>query len=289
MLAENMGAHYHLVKIPRPGREPRVLSVPCPRLKRVQRRCLVFLSRSVPLHKSAVGGVQARSLLNHARPHCKSEWVVTADIVRFFDNVHHRRVEASLARQLADRELAAQLAFLTTYRRCLPQGAPTSTFLGNMVLFGLDRRLHRFAARHDARYTRFVDDLAMSTKRPLRGLTGAIVHYVESYGFRVSPSKTKEQSRAQPQVVCGLVVNDAITITEALRAQVRSECTALRDARSELEVSTLSDRLRGYCSYLSRLDVALAGEVRVVLAKFGETPVRRRVLLRLETSCAGCG
>lgn len=101
----------------------------------------------------------------------------------------------------------------------LAQGSPTSPALANLAAHGLDRRLTGLAGRFGATYTRYADDLTVSGDRALLRHAGRIVALVGDIatdeGFRLNDGKTRVRSRAQRQLVTGLVVNDRPNVTRA--------------------------------------------------------------------------
>lgn len=101
----------------------------------------------------------------------------------------------------------------------LPQGSPTSPALANLASFRLDRRLDGLAARFGATYTRYADDLTFSGDGTLMHRAGRIIALVEAIaadeGFRLNDAKTRVRSRAQRQLVTGLVVNERPNVTRA--------------------------------------------------------------------------
>jgi len=115
----------------------------------------------------------------------------------------------------------------------LPQGSPTSPALANLVSFRLDRRLDGLAARFGATYTRYADDLTFSGDGTLMQRAGRIIALVEAIaadeGFRVNDAKTRVRSRAQRQLVTGLVVNERPNVTRADYDRLRA---VLHDANT---------------------------------------------------------
>jgi hypothetical protein len=115
----------------------------------------------------------------------------------------------------------------------LPQGSPTSPALANLAAFALDRRLSGLAARFGATYTRYADDLTLSGDRMLLRRAGRIIGIVEAVaadeGFRVNDAKTRVRTRAQRQLVTGLVVNERHNVTrpdyDRLRAVLHDAAT----------------------------------------------------------------
>ena len=89
----------------------------------------------------------------------------------------------------------------------LPQGAPTSPALANLAAFALDRRLTGLAAAVGARYTRYADDLVLSSDRYLRTPQAMIAEIAADEGFRVNAAKTRVMGRGTRQTVTGVVVN----------------------------------------------------------------------------------
>jgi RNA-directed DNA polymerase len=103
--------------------------------------------------------------------------------------------------------------------RHLPQGAPTSPALANLLTWRLDLRLHGLARRAGANYTRYADDLTFSgpadfAKSPRR-FDAAVTKIIGEEGFRVNPAKTRVMPRHARQRVTGVVVNDHCNIDRA--------------------------------------------------------------------------
>ncbi|MFC4125230.1 reverse transcriptase domain-containing protein [Nocardia rhizosphaerae] len=100
-----------------------------------------------------------------------------------------------------------QRALLTA--RHLPQGAPTSPRLANLVARGLDRRLTGYAGRHGLTYTRYADDLAFSgpASTDVDRLVWTVTRIARAEGFTVGPDKTLVRRAHQRQTLAGLVVN----------------------------------------------------------------------------------
>lgn len=135
----------------KPGGGSRRISAPREPLKKVQRRVLSFLERVCRWHRATTAGVPGGSQRRHASAHVNRAWVATEDLSNFFDTVTHHRIRQVLTKHFGDRGYSSGLARLVTrlvtYNGCLPQGAPTSAVLGNVVLEALDRRLHTLAHR----------------------------------------------------------------------------------------------------------------------------------------------
>ncbi len=219
----------------------RVIEAPKPRMRETQRRLLRRLVERIPPHPAARGFVRGSSTADFAAPHADRPVVVRLDLRHCFESIGVARVRgvftaagyrSSIARILADlcttATPASELRGLDPVHagllrsRHLPQGAPTSPYLANLVLRRLDRRLDGYARHNDLRYTRYGDDLAFSGDRvDTDRLLWAVGRIVDAEGFRVHPGKTRVMHSHQRQALAGLVVNDRPRVR-------RSEYDALR-------------------------------------------------------------
>ncbi len=123
--------------------------------------------------------------------------------------MHERRA----CRGVRRRRVPALRARLATPH--LPQGAPTSPALANLVAFHLDARLTGLAARIGARYSRYADDLTFSADHYLRPPHDMIATIAREEGFRVNAAKTRLMARGSRQRVTGIVVNAHPNISRA--------------------------------------------------------------------------
>ncbi len=218
--------HYRYAQLPRPKGPPRVIERPKPRLKALQRRLLHELLDWIPVHDAAHGFVRGRSARTHATLHTGRRVVVRLDLEDFFAGVTAARVYGILRTAGYPEAVAHALTGLCTnvvpvsesvpghYRLSrrlatphLPQGAPTSPALANLAAFTLDRRLTGLAAAVGARYTRYADDLVLSSDRRLRTPEAMIAEIAADEGFRVNVAKTRVMGRGRRQTVTGVVVN----------------------------------------------------------------------------------
>lgn len=228
--------HYHRRWRARRHGPPRLLEAPKVRLKQVQQRLLHELLDDAAPHAAAHGFCRGRSVATHVSPHVGSACVLSLDLRDFFASIPHRRVRAVFRALGWPLDVAEQLAALTTCAvprhllaslaafgvagaqlaerlraRHLPQGAPTSPALANLVAWRLDARLTGLARRFGARYTRYADDLTFSGDaafaRSAATCAAWVAEIVRDEGFAVAPEKTRIQHRAQSQRIGGLVVN----------------------------------------------------------------------------------
>lgn len=160
--------HYHPLTRAKPTGATRQIYAPSPALKALQRALLREYLDTLPLHWAATGFRRGYSVANNARRHLGQAVVAAADITDFFDHTGAQRVRDFFAAQGWDEVAVSVLTGLCTFRDALPQGAPTSPVLSNLVNVPLDDALAALARQSNARYSRYGDDLTFSWADPRR-------------------------------------------------------------------------------------------------------------------------
>ncbi|MDB5596854.1 MAG: hypothetical protein JWM36_3815 [Hyphomicrobiales bacterium] len=115
-----------------------------------------------PVH----GFVPKRSVKSNAEAHRRRRFIVNLDLQDFFPGITERRVAGLLRALGIDRRVSEIVAFLCCHMGRLPQGAPTSPVLSNMICYRLDTDLLLVAKSGRAIYTRYADDITFSSYQP---------------------------------------------------------------------------------------------------------------------------
>lgn len=231
--------HYTWTSVPKRGGGTRLLAEPKPRLKEIQRRVLRHVLAPIPVHDAAHGGVAGRSVRSALEPHTGAPVVIRVDLAAFFASILAARVWGLLRTAGLPEHVAYTVTgVLTTVVPLavsrdpslavphLPQGAPTSPQLANLVAYSLDRRLAALANRWGAGYTRYVDDLTFSGGPSLRAARSRFVELVDQIvrdeGFRVNARKTVVLGSSGRQQVLGAVLNAHPAVPRAERDALRA-------------------------------------------------------------------
>jgi RNA-directed DNA polymerase len=218
---------YRTVRVPKRSGGERTLRVPDDATKAIQRQLLHRVLDRVPAHPAAHGFERGRSILTNAQPHTGRPLVIRMDIVDFFGSTGERRIRR-LFRVLGwDAQTAALLTRLTTDNGSLPQGAPTSPRLANLVNVRLDARLAGLAYARRATYTRYADDLTFSFLAADHGAVADVLaatkKIVGQEGYRLHlDRKLQIRRRHHRQLVTGLVVNQHVALPRATRRWLRA-------------------------------------------------------------------
>lgn len=227
-------SHYQRFAIPKKTGGQRFISAPMPRLKRCQYWVLDHILAKVPCHPAAHGFLSQHSILSNALPHVGQAVVINLDLKDFFPSIEYPRVKGVfkslgygdqiatllglLCTEQATEEVRVdkQKYFVAGKKRSLPQGAPSSPMITNILCHTLDKRLHAAATRLGFVYTRYADDLTFSTKQKERPPVGKLLWRVKQIiadeGFTLHPDKQHIMRHSQKQEVTGIVVNHSPTI-----------------------------------------------------------------------------
>ena len=222
-------------------KKKRWIEAPDSELKAAQRWLLDNWLYHLPPTGFAHGFVPGRSILTNAAEHVGRRWVVTADVRDFFPSITAGRIATCLAELELDAADRSAVVQLVTRRGRLPQGAPTSPHLANLVARTLDLRLSGLARQHDWTYTRYADDLTFSAGSPDSADTGmpphellwAIEQIVSDEDFQLASDKTHVMPHHQRQTVTGLVVNQRVALPKPRRRTLRAMLHRLETAGPE--------------------------------------------------------
>lgn len=225
---------YRAITIPKRSGGVRHLSVPETDLLAIQRQLLRKIFRKLPVHHAAKGFVSGRSTVHHAREHMRKPWVVVIDIEDFFPSTTSDRLISRFCELGWDFPQACRIARVACHPEtdALPQGAPTSPILSNVVNYVMDHRLAQFAELHSLSYTRYADDIAFSPQYPnfrLREEPPSPLYVIRAarailhdYGYRLQDSKTRVLRPNHRQMLTGIVVNVGCSLPRQIRRRLRA-------------------------------------------------------------------
>ncbi|MBI3244270.1 MAG: RNA-directed DNA polymerase [Chloroflexi bacterium] len=241
------GYEYARFSIPKRRGGVRAIEAPNKKLKALQRRILRRLLNPLKFHPAATGFVPGRSIVDNARPHAGRGVVINIDLAEFFPTITAERVTQVFRSLGWGAEAATILTNICAYEGRLPQGAPTSPALSNLICRKLDERFSALVKRYKGQYTRYADDITFSfpglgrnkrlrpkpkgrppLARPAQGGPGRtlltlIKTIVEEEGFRIQmKKKVRVQRPHQRQTATGLVVNRQVNLPRTTRRLIRA-------------------------------------------------------------------
>jgi RNA-directed DNA polymerase len=213
--------------IPKRSGGTRRILAPSPDLKALQRQILRRLLDRLKVHSAATGFQKGHSIVTNAVFHAGRAVVVHMDIRDFFASTRAKRVTTYFKKIGWNREAANLLATLCCHDGGLPQGAPTSPRLSNLVNYRLDTRLTGVAATVGALYSRYADDMTFSfgqdNHQAVEGAIWTTKQVLADEGYKLHTHKKLHiRRRHQRQVVTGLVVNNRVDLPRETRRWLRA-------------------------------------------------------------------
>ncbi|MEB0006340.1 retron Ec67 family RNA-directed DNA polymerase/endonuclease [Pseudomonas sp. RTB3] len=278
-------SQYKSFTIPKKSGGVRTIYAPSEELKSLQRAlssllqdCQQEIYKSKgPKFKSTLshGFVRERSIMTNAVMHLNKKSVLNIDLKDFFDQFNFGRVRGffiSNTNFQLDPAVATVIAQIACYDNKLPQGSPCSPVISNLITHSLDIRLASLAKDNSCTYTRYADDITISTREkdfPVNLMSEETGEYslgkkleseIRRAGFEINHKKTRIQYKDSRQDVTGLIVNKRPGVKCEYWRTVRSQCHALFNTGEFIEnESSNSEKgnvfvLEGRLNFIDQID-----------------------------------
>jgi len=273
----------------------RLISIPHPELLKVQRWLARYVLNPVPVHPNSFAFAPDNSIVKCASRHCGARWIVKMDILAFFPSLSELKVYRVFRAMGYGRLISFELARVTTYaphksfryahrqwinlhggtivayahphQGFLPQGAPTSPMLSNLIMRDMDEKITKIALRAGMTYTRYADDLTFSlregefSRRAALQLVGEVQDALKFMGLYLNRRKTTISPPGSRKVVLGLLVNgSAPRLSREFRSNLRQHLhyaknpTEHAKARGFDSVGGLRRHLKGLIDFAKMVD-----------------------------------
>lgn len=230
----------------------RIITAPCNELKFIQRKLLTFLEKNYRFLSCQHGFIKGKSCVTNAKSHVGKRFVLNCDIENFFDNIHFGRVRGLFMKDPFNysSEVATIIAKIVCYKKKLPQGAPTSPIISNIICYTMDKQFEKIAKKNNCRYSRYADDITFSTDseyfpKDIAELVNGKIEMSDQItkilsggydnGFKFNGKKTKLYKRYVKQEVTGIVVNKKTNVNSKYIKNIRA---IMNNIRKEGFIST---------------------------------------------------
>ena len=270
-------SHYKRFYLAKKSGGKRLISAPMPILKNAQYWILENILYKVSPTDSAHGFVPERSIVSNAQNHVGQDVVINIDLKDFFPTLTYKRVKglfqtfgysqhiATILALICTEPEVEQIAidgkiyFAATSERRLPQGAPSSPAITNLICYGLDHRFEGIAKKFGFQYSRYADDLTFSAKGNGKKIVGQLLwsvkQVIENEGFIIHPDKLSVMRKGSQQKVTGIVVNDKMGIDRnelrKFRALIHQISKTGVEGKTFRQGVNLENSMRGYAEFIS--------------------------------------
>ena len=223
-LSNNLNAHYRKVKIPKKDGSFRTLSVPDEILKTVQRSIAEKLLAYEPISQYARAYRTAYGIEKNAFPHVSKPKLLKLDINGFFDGIMYSSVkEKVFPSEKYSEPIRILLSMLCYFNDSLPQGAPSSPVITNIIMRDFDITVGEWCEKRDIAYTRYCDDMTFSGDFDEKAVIDFVSDKLYGMGLFLNRKKTCVVSGGRRQTVTGIVVNSKLNIASDYKRKIRSD------------------------------------------------------------------
>jgi hypothetical protein len=262
-LARSAPHRYKVYSIPKKdGSSSRQIAQPAKELKAVQRALATIFGDHLPVHEAATAYQKGSKILRNAEAHAESRFLLKLDFENFFPSIRPGDLTAHLSAYWPltispqDIEFISRIIFWAPPKSGdlrLSIGAPSSPFVANTILYDFDVSVSDISDEFDAVYTRYADDVAISSNRP--GATAKmheevrrIVRKMDYPQLRVNDKKTLYTSKKYRRRVTGLIIANSGKVSLGRDRKRLISAMVHRFKVGTLEKSRIS-RLRGLLSF----------------------------------------
>jgi len=223
-LSNHIDSHYYKTKIPKKNGEYRELSVPDEFLKTIQKRIVEKLLVYEEVSPYATAYKYGASTVKNAYPHLKRYTILKLDVRHFFDKIIYPMVKDKIFPEAKYSESnRILLSLLCIYNGALPQGAPTSPIISNIIMKDFDNIVGGWCKEKKIRYTRYCDDMTFSGEFNHTEVISFVKDELKKMGFYLNDNKTVIANKGQKQLVTGIIVNEKLNVPLLYRKKIRQE------------------------------------------------------------------
>jgi RNA-directed DNA polymerase len=252
---------YREFEIEKRDGKKRILYEPLPSLKEIQLWILNEILYKLKVSRYAKAYVPKRSIKEHTIYHTDEPFVLTLDIKKFFNSIKFESVE-SLFRNIGYSEKMSNLFTKLCFRdNELPQGAPTSPYISNLILNEFDRAVSNYCMKNQIKFTRYADDLAFSGNLNAQEIEKLVRDELSKIGLELNEDKRKLMKPNQPQLISGIIVNKKAQLPKKVRNSLRNEMYFIKKfglsnhlERTKQKIPNYKKHLLGRINYLLQIN-----------------------------------
>ena len=267
-LVRNCDKAYQPILLKKKNGKLRQIHAPNDQLKKLQNKILHEIISKLPVSEYATAYIKGGTLIENASPHVGKRYLLKLVITDFFGSIYFDQVySAAFHTRYFPKQIGVILTTLCCRKEVLPQGAPTSPALSNIVMRNFDDNIGRWCKKHDVSYTRYCDDMTFSSDKPLFVVYQKVKTMLEEMGFELNEKKTHFVTHANRQSVTGLTVNKKISVQRDYKRALRQEVyyvlkygladNIIRANRKEFITGDLPDVEKYYHNLLGRVAFVL--------------------------------
>ena len=241
---------YRQFSIPKKNGGIRIISEPLPNLKEIQKWILKNILYNLKVSAYAKAYIPGKSIKDNVRFHRRQKKVLSLDIKSFYDCLTNWMVFQLFMENGYNESVAMMLTGLCCLNGSLPQGAPTSAALSNLLMKKFDEIVGKYCKEQEIRYTRYADDMTFSGDFDEVQVIRFIRKNLKSMGLKLNKTKTRERKQGQQQEVTGIVVNYKTQVPKTVRKEIRKNMYYIQKYGLESHLNYIGTERKNYIGHL---------------------------------------
>ena len=202
----------------------RIINAPDELMKSVQNTINRNILSKIPVSQYAKAYKTGAKLYDNAKIHVGKKYLLKMDISDFFGSITFEQVyNNAFNTKFFPKQIGAFLTEFCCLNGVLPQGAPTSPAISNLVFKNFDNNIGLWCKNNGINYSRYCDDLTFSSDKPIYHVYEKVKKMLEEMGFELNEKKTRFVTNANRQSVTGLTVNEKVSVSREYKRKLRQD------------------------------------------------------------------
>lgn len=198
----------------------RVLNPSINKLKQIQKNINKKIFSKLKIPDYAFGAVRGKDNVLNAKIHQGKKFKFKTDLKDFFPSIGNNQVFNMFRSFNFSPTVSRTLTQLTTYKGKLPQGAPTSPIISNLIFIKTGNKLDEFSKQNNIIFTSFIDDLTFSSPIDFKNKTKLIINIIENEGFKINHKKTFYKTKS-PLITGVISVQNKIELPNSFYSRMK--------------------------------------------------------------------
>lgn len=261
-MSSNIEKNYQVKKIPKRNGKTRTIYAPSYYLKNVQKNILNNILYKVDTYDFVTAYCKNKTIKDNAIKHINKNVILKLDIKNFFDNISFSNVYSIYKSLGYSKNICGLLTYLTTYNEFLPQGAPTSSYLSNLIMRKFDYEVNEWCKNNNISYTRYSDDMTFSMDEYNPSIIRTVRKKLYKLGLELNNEKICVINKYTKQKITGIVVNEKLQADSLYRKKIRQEIYYIKKYNLESHLNRLNitnknkyiNSLKGKINYVLQID-----------------------------------
>ena len=241
---------YKHYQIPKKNGGMRKIDEPLPNLKEIQKWILENILYHMEVSLYAKAYIRGKSIKDNVRFHRRQKKVLSLDIKDFYGHLTSWMVYQIFLEYGYSESVSMLLTGLCCENGVLPQGAPTSAALSNLIMKEIDNQIAIYCREQQIRYTRYADDMTFSGDFDERKVITTVKQILKPLNLSLNEKKTRVRKQGQQQEVTGIIVNYKAQISKKNRKEIRKNMYYIQKYGLQEHLKYLKEGRNNYLEHL---------------------------------------